>query len=293
VDTFVFRQATGFIDIPAGTHRISIAPGAGTAVTDTIVGFTVTLTANQRYVVVADGIVSITGYNPGYLSRPFDLKIYTPAQESSLSSSETDILVHHGSTDAPPVDVRYGGNVLVNNAAYGDFSSYLALPTGNYTISITDTTGATTVASYSAPLQTLGLSGAAITVVASGFLTPANNSNGPAFGLFVAPATGGNMIALPPVAVGLNSLNQIDLGLSTFPNPVKNEVNVQLNLNKSQDVLFSLYDSQGRLVAADMITLQEGENNRQISTQHLTNGLYILAVSTQEGVQTTKLQVAK
>jgi hypothetical protein len=64
-------------------------------------------------------------------------------------------------------------------------------------------------------------------------------------------------------------------------------------LNKSQDVLFSLYDSQGRLVAADMITLQEGENNRQISTQHLTNGLYILAVSTQEGVQTTKLQVAK
>jgi len=34
-------------------------------------------------------------------------------------------------------------------------------------------------------------------VVASGFLNPANNSNGSGFGLYVALPSGGNLVALP------------------------------------------------------------------------------------------------
>jgi hypothetical protein len=57
--------------------------------------------------------------------------------------------------------------------------------------------GETTVVAYVAPLATLELEGTALTVVASGFLNPANNSDGPAFGLFVATAAGGDLIPLP------------------------------------------------------------------------------------------------
>src|SRR5690606_29334051 len=54
---------------------------------------------------------------------------------------------------------------------------------------------------YAAPLQSLGLNGSAITVVASGFLNPAANQNGEAFGLWVALADGGDLIPLPAYAI--------------------------------------------------------------------------------------------
>lgn len=199
LDNFAFRTATPFINLPAGVPlNIGVAPKNSSAVTDTIYNLAATLTANGTYVVVASGIVSPTGYSP---AQPFDLKVYAMGQEAAANNVNTDVLVMHGSTDAPVVDVRSGGNTLVDNIGFGQFSSgYLQLPTADYTIRITNSTGSTTVQTYAAPLQSLGLQGAALVVVASGFLNPAANSNGPAFGLYVALPTGGALIPLPTAA---------------------------------------------------------------------------------------------
>src|SRR5690606_25007001 len=87
---------------------------------------------------------------------------------------------------------------LVDDVSYGSFSNgYLELPTNDYKVRLTNTTGSTTVQTYSAPLSTLSLNGGAGVVVASGFLNPANNSNGPAFGLYVALPSGGDLVMLP------------------------------------------------------------------------------------------------
>lgn len=199
LDNFAFRTATPFINLPAGVPlNIGVAPKNSSAVTDTIYNMAATLTANGTYVVVASGIVSPTGYSP---AQPFDLKVYPMGQEAAANSGNTDVLVMHGSTDAPVVDVRSGGNTLVDNIGFGQFSNgYLQLPTADYTIRITNSTGSTTVQTYAAPLQSLGLQGSALTVVASGFLNPAANSNGPALGLYVALPTGGALIPLPTAA---------------------------------------------------------------------------------------------
>jgi hypothetical protein len=114
------------------------------------------------------------------------------------NTDETDLLVFHGSTDAPEVSVwLMGGESALFTFGYGDFAGYLGLPTDDYVLEIRTADGETTVVTYEAPLQTLGLEGAAITVVASGFLNPASNSDGPAFGLYVATAAGGDLIPLP------------------------------------------------------------------------------------------------
>jgi len=55
------------------------------------------------------------------------------------------------------------------------------------------------VATYSAPLAALNLQGNSLVALASGFLNPANNSNGAAFGIWVALPTGGDLIQLPTV----------------------------------------------------------------------------------------------
>jgi len=199
LDNFAFRTATPFIDAPAGVDIfVGIAPSTSTSSADIIVDFDYNLTPGESYIIVASGIVSGSGYNP---AQPFNLEVFAGARESADVSGNTDVLVYHGSTDAPTVDVVEtlvtGGATIVDNASYSDFAGYLELATLNYRLAVRDATGAITVKSYEAPLQALGLQNAALTVLASGFLDPSQNSNGAPFGLYVALPSGGDLIALP------------------------------------------------------------------------------------------------
>jgi hypothetical protein len=192
---FDFRTATPFVDVPAEVElTIDIAP-AGAGIGSSVFNTNVTLAADETYVIVANGIVSATGYDP---APAFTVYPFAPAREVGLNPTETDLLVFHGSTDAPEVSVwAMGGDAALFNFSYGEFAGYLGLPTDDYVIEVRTADGSTVVAAYTAPLGTLNLEGAALTVVASGFLNPANNSNGPAFGLFVATAAGGDLLELP------------------------------------------------------------------------------------------------
>ena len=201
VPDFAFRTATPFVDLPAGVDiDLAIAPGNSMSASDAVYNQTVNLTANETYVVIATGIVSATGYMP---TQPFTLAVYQMGRETASMMGNTDVLVFHGATDAPMVDVTLpDGTPVVDDVSYGAFASegYLQLPADDYMIEVRDATGVNTVAAYDAPLQTLGLQGSALVVLASGFLDPMMNSNGAAFGLFAALPAGGNLMALPASA---------------------------------------------------------------------------------------------
>jgi len=198
IDDFMFRTATPFIDAPAGVDfTIAIQPANSTSPENPLWSNVYNLTSGETYILVANGIVSPTGYDP---VQPFNLYVFTPAREMATGMMNTDVMVFHGSTDAPVVDVvevGQGAGTIIDNLAYGDFAGYLELPTADYSLQIRNEAGNTVVAQYAAPLATLGLNGAAISVIASGFLNPSANSNGPAFGLWVALASGGDLVELP------------------------------------------------------------------------------------------------
>lgn len=198
LDNFAFRTASPFVDAPAGVDfTVGIAPPNSTMASDAIFQQTFNLTSGSTYVVVASGIVSPNGYNP---SPAFSLAVFDQGEEAAALPANTDVLVYHGSTDAPTVDVYESAALnatAVDDAAYGEFAGYLALPTNDYVLQVRDAAQTTIVATYAAPLATLGLNGAALTVLASGFLDPANNNNGPAFGLFAALPSGGALVPLP------------------------------------------------------------------------------------------------
>ena len=199
IDDFAFRTASPFIDAPAGVDfTVGIAPANSSSSADAIATFDYNLAANETYIIVASGIVNPAGYNP---VKPFNLEVFAGAREAASQPGNTDVLVYHGSTDAPAVDVVEtlvtGGATIVDNAFYGDFAGYLELATLDYRLAVKDATGAVTVKSYEAPLNSLGLQNTALTVLASGFLDPTQNSNGAPFGLYVALPSGGALIPLP------------------------------------------------------------------------------------------------
>ena len=254
IDNFAFRTASSFIDVPAGeTITLSIAAPTSTSVVGALATFTYNLSAANKYQLIASGLVSGSGYTPNNMMAPFNLVANASVRERSLISTNTDVLVFHGSTDAPIVDVQaQGAGTVVNDIAYGTYNStgYLQLPSntaaGNYTLHITDAAGTSTVVSYLAPLNTLGLSGNAITVLASGFLNPTTNSNGPAFGLWVALASGGNLIPLPLYTfTSIEENNALSNVISVYPNPFNDQVKINNETNLNLDI--TILDVMGKL----------------------------------------------
>ena len=269
LNDFAFRTATPFVDAPAGTPiQIDIAPSTSTSVAESIYNIAPTLTAGETYVLVANGIVSPTGYTP---AQPFGLSVFAQGREASSNAANTDVLVNHGSTDAPTVDVvecSVPAGTIVDDISFPNFNSaYLELPTADYVLDVKDATGTVTVARYSAPLNTLGLQGAALTVVASGFLNPAANSEGPAFGLWVALASGGAMIALPNIPLSSQGFDFSTVAI--FPNPTSDVLNINIPFS-FDTVSGQVIDISGRAVKS----INKVENSIDVS--NLSNGLYVL-----------------
>ena len=279
LDNFAYRTATPFIDAPAGVNiEIAVAPGTSTDVGDAIAMFPLTLASRSTYIAVADGItgLSATEYTP---APAFGLEIYAMAREAAATEGNTDVLVHHGSTDAPTVDVfetSVPAGTIVDNAPYTAFSDYLELGTADYLLEIRNEAGDVTVAGYAAPLATLGLDDAAITVVASGFLDPAMNGDGPAFGLWVALASGGDLIPLPTAFVGVNELTELEF--SIYPNPTTDFINLNVENNEVIEQVI-ITDVNGRIV-------QTSSFSKQISVSELEEGMYFLNINTTEGIST-------
>ncbi len=274
LDDFEFRTASPFVDAPAGVPlSVAVAPGNSTSVADAIYTVNPTLTANEKYIVVANGIVSASGYSP---AAPFVLDLYGMGREAAIMAANTDVLVMHGSTDAPTVDVvAVGAGTVVDDASYGDFAGYLELPTADYTLNITDASGATTVASYQAPLATLNLQGAALVVLASGFLNPANNSNGPAFGLWAAPAAGGDLVALPSAPLSVKP--QTFAGLSVWPNPATDAVYFRYNATGAEDLTLELTTIDGKFISRNIYPVAVSAGGSvAVPVNGLPSGTYLL-----------------
>jgi Ni,Fe-hydrogenase maturation factor len=290
-DDLNFRVATAFIDAFTGANAVGIAPASSTSVADTIANFDFNLLDGYTYIAVANGTLSGTGYSP---FQPFGIDVYDMAREAATMPDMVDVLVHHGSTDAPTVDVRGADTttVLVDDAPYGAFAGYLSLDTMNVDILITDASGATVVKKYTAPLDDLNLGGAAITVVASGFLDPSVNSNGEAFGLYVALASGGPLVALPEVVTSsITELNAVN-DLKAFPNPVNNQLNLSWSLENDSDVNLEWYNLQGQLVkTAQLGEMNAGTHNLSLNTADLADGFYSLVIRSNKGINALKVQV--
>ena len=292
IDNFAFRTASSFIDVPVGeTITLSIALPTSTSAVGALATFTYNLAAANKYQLIASGLVSGSGYTPNSTVAPFNLVASAAVRERALVSTNTDVLVFHGSTDAPVVDVQaQGAGTVVNDVAYGNYNSagYLQLPSntaaGDYTLHITDATGTSTVVSYLAPLNTLGLSGNAITVLASGFLAPANNSNGPAFGLWVALPTGGNLIPLPTYsATSINENNLLSTLINVYPNPFIDEVKISNETKVNLDI--TILDVMGKIIS----TKKSNSDIISINTSELPQGIYLINVKSDDLSATYKV----
>lgn len=276
LDDFEFRTASPFVDAQAGVpFVVSIADSASTDTTSALAQYTFTLEEDSTYIIVANGIVSPSGYSP---ATPFNLDVFANGREASANgASETDVLVYHGSTDAPNVDVNetsVPAGQLVDDIAYSEFDGYLELATNDYVLEIADATSAATIASFNAPLNTLNLGGEAITVLASGFADPTQNSNGPAFGLYVALASGGALVPLS-ISTSIEEMDaQLDRAISIYPNPSNGDVTLTYDGDGFPESL-EVMNLNGQVVETVRLNNVSTQN---IDLNELSKGIYFVRI---------------
>jgi hypothetical protein len=280
LDDFGFRDATPFIDASAGVEiNIGVAPGNSSSAGDTLKNFNLTLDNGATYVAIANGVLDPNSYaaNPDGRSTEFTLFINAMARESG-TSSDVDFFVLHGSTDAPTVDV-IARNVatLVDDAAYSDISGYINVPPAAYTLDLYLSDGTTLVNSFVADLS--GLGGGSAVVFASGFLTPASNQNGEAFGLFFALADG----TVGEFPVGVASVENITSGIPSqyeltqnYPNPFNPSTNINFTIPNNEFVTLKVYNILGSEVATLVNeNLSAGSYRFNFDAVDLASGIYL------------------
>jgi len=188
LDSFTYRTATPFLDLPAGDRRIVVAAnGEADPENNNVADATVTLLPGETYVVVANGVV-------GDATTPFTLALNDMGQEAAGDPANVEFAAFHGSPDAPAVDVDARGvaDELVDNLPYNEFTDYIGVPPAVYTLDVRANDDPNVVAAFEADLS--GLGGGAATVFASGFL-----GQDPGFGLFAA-LPDGTVVEFPQVS---------------------------------------------------------------------------------------------
>ena len=298
LDDFAFRAATEFIDAPAGVEiNIGVAAGNSSSVNDTLKNFAVTLEDGMAYVAIANGVLDPGSYaaNPDGRSTAFTLFIKPKAREIG-TSSDVDFFVLHGSTDAPTVDViARGVATLVDDAAYSDITGYINVPPSAYTLDLTLADGTTLVQSYVADLS--GLGGGSAAVFASGFLTPTNNQNGEAFGLFFALADG-TVGQFPEGVTSVEEFSSItpdDYSISqNYPNPFNPSTTINFTIPKNDFVTLKVYNILGSEVSTLVNQeLTAGSYKFDFDASNLASGIYLYELKAGSFAQIKKMNLLK
>jgi len=185
-DNLAFRQASPYLTVPANTEwdAVIAVPTAGdddTLDDSEIVAEVedVSLAADTSNLAIVNGVLDSSNFEDGVAE--LSVALATDVQTSPSGDTNADVQLFHGSPDAPAVDIAPGnglggGNAIADGLSYGNFGSGYAGLAGINVLDI-GTDDGTFVTNIQTP-EDLGadFSGGVFTAVASGFLTPGNES---------------------------------------------------------------------------------------------------------------------
>ena len=227
----------------------------------------------------------------GDMDTPFDLKVFDMGREAAESGSGVDLVLYHGSPDAPPVDVWAGEQMVVfDNIAYGDFQGYVNLPAGPLVVNISPNDDLETIVkSYGGDLSLFN--GGAAVAFASGFLNPQEGE--PAFGLFVAIPLG-VVVELPEIVVSTNELDDKLGQFQVMPNPVSDNVQLRYALTDRANMNIRLFDLTGRLLLNQTLGEQPaGDYTYDLDVSNMPAGNYNLSLISDKGVATRQIIIKR
>lgn len=201
-DNVAFRTATQLLDVASGAHKVNVNDRNSADSGDMVLSsFTLNLPANQIHVAMIAGVDVPANYvaNPNGLSTALSLVVRNNILVSPASNTQTALNFLQGVTDAPTWDIYLRPSTsIANDIRFGESSANSLTNSVATVIDVRDATGSLVIKSYNAALSAYAKK--SLVVFASGFMTPASNQNGAAFGVFAVDTNGGAATALTEAA---------------------------------------------------------------------------------------------
>ncbi|MFM8771362.1 MAG: DUF4397 domain-containing protein [Candidatus Kapaibacterium sp.] len=287
-DNVSFRRASAFVDVPANTPLvIGIAPGTSNAYKDTLTTVTLTpLRPTRAYSIVALGISDTLKFakNPEGADPRFKLMVYENALEKN-GTTKTGVRTLHAVTDAPRVSFASSAVSYASKIGYGDISaSYVETEPATDTVWMSDAEGKK-LKGYLCDFR--GAARATI-MIATGFLDPTKNSNGPGLSVILVDASGNvnaNVLAIDPDVTSVKEEALIASGWRVSPNPASDVVRfVVASAAQATSVSYDVVDVTGRVLLSGILTAQNAGFEAPISISTLSQGSYRIVARTDAGM---------
>lgn len=275
-----FRQATPtfFVEGPTGASvPLLFTPRGQTS--PVLATVTVNIpSASQNHIAIAQGVANPSSFaaNPNNVSTAFGIHFISNI-EGWATASNFRFVPFHGVTDAPAVDLYAGSTPLATNLQYLQSGTGVTLPAGTAAqVEVRPTGQPTPVATFQlASTQSIG--GQGTVIFASGFLNPAANQNGPAFGLFIVYPDG----SVEPLALSTGLVaGALSSSLSIQNNPsLDGHWRLQVGAAREGELPYRLMASTGSLISQGIWTVPgAGTWVYEIDRGDLPRGVYLLQV---------------
>lgn len=89
------------------------------------------------------------------------------------------------------------------------------------------------------------------------------------------------------------ALKQIEAlnSLQLYPNPTSDVVNLAISVKESTNMTIQIVNTSGQVLFTQNTDLQEGMNSLNFNTNALSNGIYLLKLAANQGINTVRFQV--
>ncbi len=206
VDNLMFRTNSTFIEIPADVEvNLTINDSNSIDDSEPLLDYISSFSSQQIQIATLTGIYSESGYTP---APPLGLSVFENALIYSPTPGILPLLFFNGVTETNPLDIQNAETLVLLNddLAYGDYSNegYIFLNAENFSVHIFNEFDPDATWNYCLPFSFANQTGAAFTLVLSGFINPVNNSNGASVGLFAVNHFDGSFV-------------ELDAGVCEFP----------------------------------------------------------------------------
>lgn len=111
-----------------------------------------------------------------------------------------------------------------------------------------------------------------------------DKTTGEVLNAFETPLTGN-------AGVAKESMNAMQLNV--YPNPASNQANVTFTVASKSNAQVAVYDMTGKVVSSKALGSVIGKQSIKINTSQLQEGIYLVKVRTDKGVQTQRISVVK
>ena len=101
-----------------------------------------------------------------------------------------------------------------------------------------------------------------------------------------------NASFLNTVAGNPSSINEIEkFGFSIFPNPMKDNGTININLSESYETRLDIVNILGEISFTKLLSLNSGNNSVNLNISHLNNGIYFAHVTVEGETKTMKITI--